>query len=186
MIVLEIYFRVFGLAIKGESMDYSRHLILYSGGADSTYFIQREETAKHLIHFTGDNTEKTQIAKSNATSMNKWLHIEPFGGSGGSDGEVNQIHALADSVMVLNASVIAARFGMKGVVIGFNSDDLGIDIESLTKIMRRAVPDFEILTPLANKKAADIRRELKASKTPYVTCMVSRECGVCPKCIRGY
>jgi hypothetical protein len=167
-------------------MDYSRHLVLYSGGADSTYFIESEPTAHHLIHYRSDNHEKTLIAKANAIRFGKWLTVRSFDGDRpGHDGEINEIHALYDTAMALDASITAASFGMKGIVMCFNKDDIGIDFDSLAKIVHRAAPRFEIATPLRKIKAVNIREELKAKKVPYVSCMVSRECGVCPKCLRG-
>ena len=168
-------------------MNYNNYLVLYSGGADSTYFISREESAKHLLHYKGLNQAKTKIAVSNAFGRNKYITIvEEYMRNRPPDGEVNEFHALIDTQMALNASITALSFGMKGIVLGFNQDALGIDRESLEAIVHRVQPDFEILTPLSDMSAEEIRRDLQNEGIPYVSCMVSRECGECPKCERGY
>lgn len=168
-------------------MNYSGYLTLYSGGADSTYFLMREKTAKSLLHYMGLNAESTKIASANALRFGKYLTIVELGGPiHPMDGEINEFHALVDTQMALNASITAISFGMKGIVMGFNRDDLGIDIKSLTAIVQRVKPGFKILTPLSQLSAKKIRAELAKSKVPYVSCMVCRECGCCPKCERGY
>lgn len=89
--------------------------------------------------------------------------------------------------MALNAAIRAAHYGMRGIVLGFNADDIGIDVDSLQKIMRRAEPAFEILQPLIDKKAKVIRMALKKSKNlRFVSCMHSDACGYCPKCTKKY
>lgn len=110
-------------------MNYSRHLVLYSGGADSTHFIQSEPTATHLIHFVGLNADQTKIAAINATALNR--HLDMVGGGETAfsqrDGEINQIHALYDTQMVVAAGIKALSYGMRGLVVCFNADDIGIE-----------------------------------------------------------
>jgi hypothetical protein len=88
--------------------------------------------------------------------------------------------------MALSASITAASFGLQGIVMCFNADDIGIDTDSIVRIMRRAEPAFDLLLPLIEVNAADIRSELKDKGIPYISCMVSQHCGTCPKCVRGY
>lgn len=164
-------------------MDYARYLTLFSGGADSTYFIVQEPTARHLLHFSSTNQAQTQHAQITALENGRYLSVvtapsEPR------DGEINQIHALSDSLMALEASIIAARYGMNGIVICFNQDDLGIDIEAIAAIMHRAEPDFEILAPLSTTSAREIRAHLQSHDIPYVSCMRNESCGKCSKCRR--
>ncbi|HEX4028817.1 MAG TPA: hypothetical protein VHX20_00545 [Terracidiphilus sp.] len=167
-------------------MDYSRYLILFSGGADSTYFVEKEPTATHLIFYAGSKIQKTQIAQANATRFGRWLTVDVSPRKIGTDGEINQIHALYDTEMALAASITAASFGMLGIVMCFNKNDIGIDTDSIKKIMQRAAPEFDLALPLINTEAAQIRSELKAKNIPYVSCMIAENCGKCPKCLRGY
>ncbi len=172
-------------ATGGKSQaDYSRYLVCYSGGADSTFFIQREPTAKHLIHYAGRNTDQTRTAVVNANTLGRFLTVVDR--SEGSDGETNQIHALYDTEMALNAAITALRFGMRGIVLCFNKDDIGIDIESLAKIVTRVDSSFEILTPLRQMTARQIRDGLDRDKLRFVSCMYSVNCGFCAKCRKGY
>ena len=166
-------------------MDYSRYLVLYSGGADSTFFIEKEPTARHLLHYTGSNSAKTAVAVANANRLARYLTEVSLAGNE-RDGETNEIHALYDTHMALDAGIRAAAFGMKGVVLCFNRDDLGIDTDALERILHRAEPKFKILLPLRDVPAADIRRELQARSVHYVSCMVDKGCGYCAKCLRGY
>jgi len=167
-------------------MDFSNFLILYSGGADSTYFIEKEETAKHLIHFKSRNQDQTNVAITNANILDRHLNIVRHGTGTSGDGETNQIHALYDTEMALHASIIALSYGMKGIVMGFNADDLGIDTESIEKIIRRADPQFQLLQPLRAMKASDIRSALRTSTLKTVSCMNAFACGYCAKCRRSY
>lgn len=77
--------------------DYSNHLVLYSGGADSTYFIMEEETAEHLLHFTGFNEEKTKVANANAMRFGRHLAIEELTIPAPMDGEVSEFQRLVDT-----------------------------------------------------------------------------------------
>jgi 7-cyano-7-deazaguanine synthase in queuosine biosynthesis len=169
-------------------MDYSNYLILYSGGADSTYFIEKQKTARHLIYFKGLNEHKTKVAVTNATILGRYLTIQEIAGVPGLplDGETNVIHALYDTQMALQASIVAVSHGMKGIVMCFNADDLGIDADAIVKIMRKVEPDFELLLPLKRLKASKIRTELKKSNLTTVSCMNDMHCGFCAKCIREY
>lgn len=169
-------------------MDYSRYLVLYSGGADSTHFVENEPTARHLVHYRGLNDAQTRVASVNATLLDRYLDIVTLGiDRPGRDGEANQVHALYDTEMALNACIKAAQHGMAGIVICFNEDDIGIDVEALTAIMRRVEPDFEILQPLRKTSGKKIRAGLKKSrKLSFVSCMYSENCGKCAKCLRKY
>ncbi len=168
-------------------MDYSRYLVLYSGGADSTYFIEQEKTARYLIHYPDLNVEKTKIAAVNANLLNRYLTFGKSGIEGnGRDGETNAIHALYDTEMALNAGIVALSHGLKGVVMCFNADDAGIEFQAVEQIMGKA-EEFKVLTPLRKMHAKDIRAELKQkSKLRYVSCMYSVNCGFCAKCMRGF
>jgi 7-cyano-7-deazaguanine synthase in queuosine biosynthesis len=167
----------------GVDMDYSRHLVLYSGGADSTYFIAKEPTARHLLHFRSTNSVQTQHAQVSALEYDRYLSIVATR-SESLDGEINQIHALNDSLMALEASIMAARYGMKGIVVCFNSDDIGIDTEALKAVMHRAEPAFEILTPLRGIRPHEIRSYLREQGIRYVSCMRAGACAECMKCRR--
>lgn len=168
-------------------MDYDRYLVLYSGGADSTYFIEREPTAKHLIHYKSPNEAQTKIALINANLLNRYIELVPFFDRPGRDGETNEIHALFDTEMALNACIKAAHYGMAGIVMCFNADDIGIDVESLLKIMHRAEPSFEILLPLQDISGKKIRAALKKSSSlRSISCMHSENCGFCAKCLKKY
>ena len=75
-------------------MDYSRYLVLYSGGADSTYFIEQERTARHLIHYRGYNLYQTSVAITNANLLNRYLTIVELSSQcQPPDGETNQIRS---------------------------------------------------------------------------------------------
>ena len=168
--------------------DYSHHLVLYSGGADSTYFVHQEETAKHLLHFRGLNDDMTKVAIANAIRFGRRVTVADFsvgGIAGFFHGPRNEYHALIDASMVLNAGIMAINFGMRGIVLGLTREDVDIDIPALTSILRRAEPRFEILTPLRETNAKAIRDALYREKIPYVSCMISRDCGQCLKCERG-
>jgi 7-cyano-7-deazaguanine synthase in queuosine biosynthesis len=165
-------------------MDYSRHLILFSGGADSTYFIEREPTARYLLHFRSLNAEKTKIATSTANLLGRYMTVVDDRHGHSRDGETNEIHALYDTEMVLRAGIMAASFGMKGIVLCFNRDDLGIDVDAVSRILRRAEADFDVLTPLKDIPAAEIRSALRGRNLRYVSCMVADHCGYCAKCKR--
>lgn len=168
-------------------MDYSRYLVLYSGGADSTYFIEQESTARYLLHYQSTNEEQTKIARINANLLNRYLQVVVLSPNSPTDGETNEIHALYDSEMALRASITAAHHGMAGIVMCFNGDDIGIDVESLQKIIRRVEPKFEILLPLRKISAKKIRASLtKSSPLRYVSCMYSTNCGYCAKCLKKY
>src|SRR5271155_5822989 len=106
-------------------MDYENYLVLYSGGADSTFFIEKETTALHLIHYAGLNEAQTKVAVINANILNRFITVIPQGTFPGTrDGETNQIHALYDTQMAIDAGIRALSFGMKGVVMCFNAHDL--------------------------------------------------------------
>ncbi|MGY2120468.1 hypothetical protein ACW9HJ_03365 [Nocardia gipuzkoensis] len=148
--------------------------------------IEREQSALHLIHYA-TNPVKTLAAEATARRLHRWLTIRRLLEMPACDGEIDEIHALVDTQMVLDAAIVAAHYGMRGIAVGFNKDDLGIDTGAVTRIMCRAAPNFEILTPLAGMSARKIRKSLDKNKTHYVTCMVSDPpCGYCPKCVRGY
>ncbi len=164
-------------------MDYGRYLVLYSGGADSTYFIENEPTARHLIHYRGLNEAQTRVASVNANLLNRYLEIVQFVDRPGRDGETNQIHALYDTEMVLNACIRAVHYGMVGIVLCFTADDIGINVDALLSIMHRVEPDFEILLPLRKMSDKEIRNALsKNSNLRYISCMYSENCGFCAKC----
>lgn len=173
-------------------MDYSNYLVLYSGGADSTYFIQQEPTAKRLIHYPGLNQEQTKIAVINANILNKYITVDvtSLDRTFTRDGEANAIHALYDTQMALSAGIKALSFGMRGIVMCFNADDIGIDFEAVSRILKRVEPDFELLTPLIENSAEEVRLKLKSLSPDvglkHVSCMYSIECGFCAKCRRGY
>ncbi|WP_041257321.1 hypothetical protein [Fibrella aestuarina] len=169
-------------------MDYSRHLVLYSGGIDSTYFVESEPTAKHLIHFKSRNKEQYDVALTNANILNRYISViaTPDGPGSGRDGETNQIHALYDTEMALQASIIAVSYGMKGIVMCFNADDIGIDYDAVTQIMHRVEPDFEILLPLIKVSGKSIRESIKRSKLKAISCMNGVQCGYCPKCTKTF
>lgn len=170
-------------------MNYSKHLILYSGGADSTFFIENEPTATHLIHYSGLNTDQTKIAVINANILNRYITVESLtGDSPTKDGETNAIHALYDTQMAITAGIKAQSFGMKGIVLCFNRDDIGINVKAVTAILQSTDPAFEVLEPLRKTTAKAIRSKLKASnsKLKTVSCMFSTDCGFCAKCKRGY
>jgi 7-cyano-7-deazaguanine synthase in queuosine biosynthesis len=171
-----------------STTDYSRYLVLYSGGADSTYFIQNNSSARHLIHYAGMNEAQTKTAVVNANILDRYLTVESRGPSSPRDGETNQIHALHDTQMAIEAGIRALSFGMKGIVMCFNADDLAIDFDAVKSIFHRAEPSFELLTPLRSMKAAEIRGALKSGKPAlqYVSCMYDVSCGHCPKCLRKY
>jgi 7-cyano-7-deazaguanine synthase in queuosine biosynthesis len=166
-------------------VDYSRYLVLYSGGADSTYFLLEEPSALHLLHYRGFNDLRTKFAIANAYHLGRRMSIANFPVVP-TDGEINSFHALVDTEMALNACITALSFGMQGIVLCFNKDDLGINVDALTAIMRAVNPDFEVLTPLRDTSAAEIREKVSGAGIPYVSCMVDRHCGECPKCRRGY
>ena len=170
---------------RGVDMDFSKHLILYSGGADSTYLIAENDTAIHLLHFEGYNKYKTKVAISNSLLFNRRMDILHRPGHG-MDGEVSDYQALLDAGLILDASIRAVTYGLKGIVVGFNQNDMGVDIDSISKIVRRLEPSFEILCPLNKITASDIREYLKQKKIPYASCIIDNNCGVCPKCKRGY
>lgn len=166
-------------------MDYSRYLVLYSGGADSTYFIESEPTARYLIHYCGLNDAQTRVAAINANLLNRYLEIVPRVNTPVRDGETNQIHALYDTEMALNACIRAAHHGMKGIVMCFTADDIGIDVDALLTIMNKVEPSFEILLPLRKISDKKVRSSLaKSSKLKYVSCMYAEACGFCAKCLK--
>lgn len=167
-------------------MDYSKYLVLYSGGADSTHFVESESSAKYLLHYSGLNDAQTRIAAVNAQLLGRYITIvqRPLGTSPVRDGESNEIHALYDTEMALDASLRAIHHGMAGIVLCFNADDIGIDADSLQTIIRRAEPAFEILQPLRNLNDSQIKAARVASQLKTVSCMFSDNCGHCPKCLR--
>lgn len=168
--------------------DYSQHLVLYSGGADSTYLIQQEASARHLLHFRGLNDEMTKVAVANAIRFDRRITVSDFnigGIAGFFHGPQKEYQALLDASMVLNAGIVAINFGMKGLVIGLTAEDIELDLAALTSILRRSAPGFEILTPLRDTSPQLIRDTLSREKIPYISCMVSRSCGQCIKCERA-
>ncbi len=165
-------------------MDYSNYLVLYSGGADSTYFIENEPSARYLIHYASSNITQTQVARINANLLNRHIEITKGGDDMTNDGETNQIHALFDTKMALDASIKAASKGMSGIVLCFTKDDIGIDYESLTNIMRRSEPNFEILLPLIEMTDHEVRSNLRKSSLKYISCMIDEKCGYCAKCLK--
>jgi 7-cyano-7-deazaguanine synthase in queuosine biosynthesis len=169
-----------------ERKDYSQYLVLYSGGADSTHFIESEPTAKHLLFYEGRNKEQLKVAVTNANLLNRYITISKGGDHPSRDGETNHIHSLYDTHMALDASIIAVSHGMKGIVMCFNADDIGINAEAINEIMRKAEPNFELLQPLREVKALEIRNKLKSSRLKTVSCMNGNECGYCAKCLKEY
>jgi 7-cyano-7-deazaguanine synthase in queuosine biosynthesis len=169
-----------------QKKDYSKYLVLYSGGADSTHFIESEPTAKHLIFYEGRNKEQLNVAITNANLLDKYITIIKGGNQPSRDGETNQIHSLYDTHMALDASIKAVSHGMKGIIMCFNADDIGINAEAIVDIMRKAEPEFELLQPLRQTKATEIRTKLKSSKLKTVSCMNGNDCGYCAKCIKKY
>jgi 7-cyano-7-deazaguanine synthase in queuosine biosynthesis len=167
--------------------DYSRYLVLYSGGADSTHFIENEPTAKYLIFFKGRNEEQANVAITNANLLDRYITVVEGAGPGnGRDGETNQIHALYDTQMAIDASIMALSHGMKGIIMCFNSDDIGIDTDSIIKIMKRAEPEYELLLPLINTSAQSIRDQRQKSSLKTISCMNGNDCGYCAKCKKKY
>jgi hypothetical protein len=137
----------------------------------------------------GLNEEMTKVAVANAIRFGRRITVSDFnvgGIAGFFHGPQNEYHALIDASMVLNAGIMAINFGMKGIVLGLTGDDMEIDVPALTSILRRAEPQFEILMPLRETSAKAIRETLNSQKIPYVSCMISRDCGRCVKCERGY
>ena len=171
---------------RAAAKDYSRFLILYGGGADSTHFIESEPSARYLLHFESRNREKTSLVIANARTLGRHLNIISLFEDGSNDGEIDQIHALTDTLMALRGCIRAASHGMDGIVLGFNRDDLGIDTDAVLSIMRRSEPEFKILMPLRKRSASSIRLKMSKSSLPYISCMTGRQCGQCPKCLRGY
>ncbi len=174
---------------KRKTKDYTNYLVLYSGGADSTHFIEQESTAKHLIHYRGLNDQQTKAATINANILNRYITVETLSIAGpGRDGETNQIHALYDTHMAIDAGIRAVSHGMRGLVMCFNADDIAIDVEAVNQIFRRVEPEFELILPLRDRSAKEIREALKSSKAQlhYVSCMHSERCGFCAKCRKGY
>lgn len=177
-----------------EKRDYSRYLVLYSGGVDSTWFISQEPTARHLIHYRGANETESRIALVNASTLGRFLTVRagvsyPPGPWRERTGETNEINALYDTEMAIAAGIEAVSFGMKGIVMCFNADDLCIETEAVTKIFRRVEPEFEVLLPLRDTSAAQIRKWWKAAgrkDLQVVSCQFGQDCGFCPKCVRGY
>jgi len=168
-------------------VDYSKYLVLYSGGADSTHFVETEPTAKYLLHYAGRNKTQSKVAIANANILNRYITIvEASPELPGHDGETNQIHALYDTRMVIDAGIKAVSHGMSGVVVCFNKDDIGIDTKSIEAIFRRAEPGFQVLTPLIAIGAAEIRANRVASTLKSVSCMVDEHCGHCAKCLKTY
>lgn len=89
--------------------------------------------------------------------------------------------------MALDACIRAIHYGMQGIVMCFNADDLGIDVEALQAIVRRVEPKFEILLPLRKVSGKKVRASLKKDgKLRHVSCMHSENCGYCAKCLRKY
>ena len=168
-------------------MDYSRYLVLFSGGKDSTYLLETERTAIHLIHYRGLNDARTRIASANANILNRYLEIVTMGPCRpGRDGETNQIHALYNVEMAMNASIRALHYGMAGIVMCFNQDDIGIDTDALLSIMRRVKHDFEILLPLKDTPDKTIRYEMsKSGRLRFISCIYSEKCGYCAKCLES-
>ena len=169
-------------------MDYSGFLVLYSGGADSTLILARHKSARHLLHYTGMNAFKTKIAVANAMALDRPINLRTIGEHPTRDGEVGLFHSLEDSLMVADAAIYAVKHGMKGLVLGFNKDDIGLPVKAIREIVAPVAPDFRIVEPLRDMPAKDVRMHLAeiAPDIPTVSCMIDRECGVCPKCRRGY
>ena len=105
-----------------KDKDYTNLLVLYSGGVDSTYFIENEPSAKHLVHFQSPNPLQTRVAQINAISLNRFITILSPAPPSQNDGEINQIHALYDTQMALNAGVHALSHGLAGIVMCFNKN----------------------------------------------------------------
>jgi hypothetical protein len=166
-------------------MDYGRFLVLYSGGADSTHFIENESSALHLIHYESRNEAQTKLAVINANILNRFITVVS-GPCEPRDGETNQIHALYDTQMAIDAGIQALSFGMSGIVMCFNADDIGIDFESVERILRRVSPTFKLLLPLREITASQIRSDRNRSELKSISCMYSAEpCGFCAKCKKG-
>ena len=168
--------------MRVEDMNYTRFLILYSGGADSTYFIEREETAKFLLHYSGLNSDRTKIATINANLYNKFITIKPVVSPMPPDGETNQIHALYDAQMILDACVTALSFGLEGIVVGFNRDDIGVDDKPILQLVHKIDPNFKILMPLRDVSSKEIRKYIKDKNIKTSSCLFSDNCGFCAKC----
>lgn len=167
-------------------MDFSNYLTLYSGGIDSTLFIYENETAKNLIHYSCINPLKTRVANANAHALGRTIDTMAHQGVVCRDGEVSTFHSLLDAQMILDASIQAVKYGKKGVIVGFNADDIGTDIAALENIIKTYDSGFEILMPYKNRSAADIRKAFAATELPAISCMISDACGKCAKCRRGY
>lgn len=169
-------------------MDFSGFLVLYSGGADSTYILAQHKSARHLLHYTGMNQFKTKVAVSNAMALDRSINLRAIGEHPTCDGEVGLCHGLEDSLMVADAAIYAVKHGMKGIVLGFNKDDIGVPVKAIREIVAPVAPDFRIVEPLREMPAVEVRKHLAelAPEIPTVSCMMDRECGICPKCRRGY
>ncbi|MBN8790056.1 MAG: hypothetical protein J0I84_23480 [Terrimonas sp.] len=168
-------------------MDYSKHLVLYSGGIDSTFFIESEKTAKHLLFFKGRNKEQAKVAITNAELLDRFINVIKRGPSHPPppDGRkyIYKIHTLHNNYSALTASIIALKYGMKGIVMCLNKDDAKIDTSSILKIIKPVEPGFEILLPLINISAKEIREKQKKSKLKMVSCTNDSNCGYCSKCV---
>lgn len=169
-------------------MDYSKYLVLYSGGVDSTFFIENEKTARYLLFFKGRNKKQAKVAITNANILKKYINVVSIPDDTHCDGSiyVNEIHALHDTQNLLRASIIAVSHGMKGIVACFNKDDMRIDFDSVIKIVKKAEPKFELLLPLIDMSAKEIREKHKKSKLKTVSCMNGYNCGYCIKCTHKY
>ncbi|MFP1630391.1 hypothetical protein ACLB6G_01520 [Zhengella sp. ZM62] len=169
-------------------MDFSGFLVLYSGGADSTFILAQNESARHLLHYTGMNAFKTKVAVANAMALDRSINLRAIGVHPTRDGEVGLYHSLEDSFMVTDAAIYAVKHGMRGIVLGFNKDDIGVPVKAIREIVAPVAPDFQIVEPLREISATEVRKHLAemAPEIPTVSCMIDRECGICPKCRRGY
>ena len=163
-------------------MDYSQYLVLYSGGEDSTYFIESQSTARHLIHYCTFNEYATKVAVVNANILNRSLVLVPDSGVRTGGNESNRFHSLIDAYLALDAGMRAVQHGMRGIAICFNADDSGFATEALERIFKDVEPAFEILLPLRGMSSRSIREARITSKLKAASCMIDEHCGFCPKC----
>ena len=168
-------------------MNFEGYLTLYSGGADSTLLLLENPSAVNLIHYKGLNDYRTRLAASNAYKLQRRIQIASLPSVPAMDGEVSAFQSVTNSAMILDAGIHALRSGLRGLVLGFNKDDDGVDQEAIRKILAKDRADFEVVSPFRNTLAAEIRQRLSNyNDIVYSSCMIDRECGHCAKCIRGY
>ncbi|OBT49782.1 hypothetical protein VE04_10141 [Pseudogymnoascus sp. 24MN13] len=159
---------------KIKNFDSTRHLVLYSGGADSTLFIGLNESSKYLLHYPPLNIMATKIASHNALRLNKHLNIATAS-SLPKDGELSEVHGLYDVGMLVDAGIYAIRHGFDGIVACFNKDDLGCDFKAIQCILEKYKPGFEIALPLLHIDQRSVLNELKNRDLRFGSAAYSKE-----------